>query len=218
MRKPKHRQNLIGEKRVLQKVAGVSTAAFLFVTTAQARIGETEAEITARCGDPVLVLPSTAEPGRTKCYLSGGFSIAVTYIHDRSVREIVAKADKSKITDIELHRLLEANAGGSPWNMLQFADQKDAPPDLLEWTNERYARVAFYDSRTQAFFVTTKRFIDVTNANRRSTDRAKSDRVAGSGSGARELRDFRTGSASAAALLGGGHPSQQPAASPPASK
>lgn len=164
--------------------------------TATARIGETEAEVEARYGDPIFLLPSQENAGPTKCYLSGGFSIAVTYVEGRSAREMLAKADKSEITEKEINRLLAANAAGSSWNAQQFAGQKNVPDGLLGWrTDNEKPRVALYDERTQAFFVTTQRFIDMTNAANR---RAAAKKINGGaslagGQGERVMRGFQNG-------------------------
>jgi len=144
---------------------------------AAAGIGETEAEIQAHYGQPVLLVPATVEGSVTKCYLSGGYSVAVTYIDGRSVREMFAKADKSNIGEKEIDKLLKRNAGGATWSEQQLAGEKNVPDGLLGWrTDADEPRVALYDQRTQAFFVTTQRFINQTNAaNRREA--AKSSRA-----------------------------------------
>ncbi len=181
-----------------QRRFGILLALFLFHGTAAARIGETEAEIKARYGAPILTLPAQDDAGLTKCYLSDGFSIAVTYVAGRSAREMLAKADKSEITEKEINRLLEANSGGSSWNAQQLAGQKNVPDGLLGWrTNDDKPRVALYDERTQAFFVTTQRFINQTNAaSRRQAARKKYNGGASLVGGQREqvMRNFQTGS------------------------
>ncbi len=184
------------EVALWQRWCGILLALFLFHGTAAARIGETEAEIKARYGAPILTLPAQDDAGLTKCYLSDGFSIAVTYVAGRSAREMLAKADKSEITEKEINRLLQANSGGSSWHAQQLAGQKNVPVGLLGWrTTDDKPRVALYDERTQAFFVTTQRFINRTNAaNRRSTARKLNGEASLVG-GQREqvMRNFQTG-------------------------
>ena len=147
--------------------------ALLSCSTARARIGEDEAEVRGRYGNPVFILPSTVENSLTKCYLSGGFSIAVTYMKGRSVRETFAKADRSKLTEKEIERFLKGNAGGAIWNAQELAGKKGVPAGLLSWrTDDEPPRVALYDERTEALFITTQRFISQTNAaNRREAAR-----------------------------------------------
>jgi hypothetical protein len=149
----------------------------LFSGNAAAAIGDAEAEVQGHYGQPVLLLPATVEGSVTKCYLSDGYSVAVTYIDGRSVREMFAKTDKSKLGEKEIDKLLKRNAGGATWAEQQLAGEKNVPDGLLGWrTDAEEPRVALYDQRTQAFFVTTQRFIDQTNtANRRNP--AKSSRA-----------------------------------------
>ncbi len=163
--------------------------------TAAARIGETETEVNARYGNPIFDLPSQQDTV-TKCYLSRGFSIAVTYVDGKSVREMVAKADKSKITEKEINRLLEANSGGSAWNAQQLAGQKNVPDGLIGWrTDDKKPRVALYDERTQAFFITTQKFINQTNAaGRRAAAKNLNSKSSLAGAqGERMLRSFQNG-------------------------
>jgi hypothetical protein len=176
-----------------QRLLGVILPGFLFIANAQARIGETEAEIKARYGDPVGLLPSSVQGSLTKHYLSGGFSIAVTYVNGRSARETLAKADNSKITEKEIRLLLNANAGGYSWNLQQLDSQKNAPADLLIWrTDDQQSRVAFYDSRAQAFFVTTQRFVNLTNAmNRRTAARMRNGDLVRGGHSERLTRSLK---------------------------
>ena len=183
----------------LQRFLGILVPAFLLIGTAQARIGETEAEIRARYGEPIGILPSSVQASLTKRYLSGGFSIAVTYVSGRSAREMLAKADESKITDKEIRLLLDANAGGYSWNVQQLDSQKNVPAGLLVWrTDDQRSRVAFYDSRAQAFFVTTQHFVNLTNAtNRRTTTRLKRGELLAGGHGERLMRSLRNDNAAA---------------------
>ncbi len=178
-----------------RQLSGFLFAALLFSGTATARIGETEAEVQTRYGDPIFMLPSTVEASLTKCYLSDGFSIAVTYMKGRSVREMFAKADKSKLTEKEIQRLLKGNAGGATWNAQELAGQKNVPDGLLGWrTDDEQPRVALYDARTQALFVTTQRFINQTNAAARR-EAAKTSRRAIAGREEEQLmRSFQYGS------------------------
>ena len=99
----------------------------------------------------------------TKCYSSEGFIISVTYVKGQSVREILTKGNKSKITEAEIQTALKANAGGSAWNAEQLADPQTA--GVEEWrTSNQESRVAIYDSQTRALFITTQHFIDLTKA------------------------------------------------------
>ncbi len=196
-----------------QRLFGLVAAAFLLSESAEARIGETEAEIGARYGDPIATVGSSAQASLTKCYLSGAFSIAVTFVGGRSAREMLAKADKSKITDKEIQFLLVANGGGSSWDAEPLDGQKDGPASLLAWrTVDERSRVAFYDSRMQAFFVNTQHFINLTNAtNRRALAKAQRGGLMPGEHGERLMRSVRNGNA--AGMLRGhqAQPSPSPA-------
>lgn len=139
-------------------------AAFALIASAQGGIGDTEAQIRARYGEAIGVLPAHAgDASLTKCYSSEGFIISVTYVKGHSVREILTKRNKSKITEAEIQTALKANAGGSAWNAEQLADPRTA--GVQEWrTSNQESRVAIYDSQTRALFITTQQFIDLTKA------------------------------------------------------
>ncbi len=192
------------------RLLGVLLFVLLFSHSAVARLSETEAEVQARYGYPVFILPSPVEASLTKCYLAGGYSIAVTYMKGRSVRETFAKADKSKLTEKDILSLLQGNTGGAVWIQQDLAGQKNVPNGLLGWrTIDDQPRVALYDERTQAFFVTTQRFINQTNtANRRKAAKASRGAVA-SRDEERLLRSFLNGNS----LLGAGRdlPTSSPA-------
>ena len=139
-------------------------AAFALVASAQGGIGDTEAQIRARYGETIGVLPAPAgDASLTKCYSSEGFIISVTYVKGHSVREILTKGNNSKITETEIQTALRANAGGSTWNAEQLADPRTT--GVQEWrTSNQESRVAIYDSQTRALFITTQQFIDLTKA------------------------------------------------------
>ena len=102
------------ENNMRRSLALLATASFL-MGTAQARIGDTEEQIRTRYGNPITVLPSRpSDAGLTKCYSSDGFSIAVTYLHGHSVREMFVKSDNSKITKTEIDRLINATPALHP--------------------------------------------------------------------------------------------------------
>ena len=136
---------------------------------AQGTIGESEQQIRARYGEAITVLPSTArDTGLTKCYSSHGYVIAVTYLRGRSVREVHTKADNSKISDAEIRALLNSNTGGYTWNAQQLPGSQNASEGVRQWRSiDQQSRVAIYDGQTRALFITTQRFIDLTNAKSR---------------------------------------------------
>jgi hypothetical protein len=159
-------------------------AAFLFLASADARLGETEAQIQAHYGSPLALLPTRAgEPGVSKCYSAEGFIVSVTYINGNSVREIFAKPDSSKISEGEIHAALKTNARDSAWKPEELVSSNAAIVGVQKWrTNDQSTRVAFYDSQTRALFITTQRFIDLSNASKRqSLARSSSTTLGGPG-------------------------------------
>lgn len=142
----------------------------LLLAQAEAGIGETEAQIQARHGEPITVLQSrTSGAGLTKCYAAHGYVVAVTYLNGRSGREMIAKADNSKITAAEIEKLLQTNAGVAAASAQQLTGPTIVTAGVQEWrSTDQRSRVAFYDSQSRALFITTQKFIDLTNAKRRA--------------------------------------------------
>jgi hypothetical protein len=75
------------------------------------------------------------------------------------------KADNSKISDAEIRALLNSNTGGYTWNGQQLSGSQNASGGVRQWRSiDQQSRVAIYDGHTRALFITTQRFIDLTNA------------------------------------------------------
>jgi hypothetical protein len=157
-------------RRPLRILTAIVAIAFLAVATARGRIGETEAQIQKRYGDAVTTLPSrTSGAGLTKCYAARGYLVAVTYLHGRSAREMIVKADNSKMTDAEIYRLLGTNGNDASAETQALTGPKSVTVGVTEWRSlDQRSRVAFYDSHTRALFITTQKFIDLTNAQKRA--------------------------------------------------
>lgn len=153
----------------MRRLLGILAAAALSSGTVHAGTGDTEAQIRARYGDPITVLPAhPSDTGLTKCYSSGGYLIGVTYLNGRSVREMLAKADNSKMTNAEIHKLLGANATDSSGNAQLMTGPRNVTAGVQEWRSaDQRSRVAIYDSGTHALFITTQQFINLTNAKNR---------------------------------------------------
>ena len=153
----------------MRRLSGILAAAYFLSAAAQAGIGDTEEQIRAHYGDPITVLPShRQDAGLTKCYSSGGYLIGVTYLKGRSVREMLAKADNSKMTNAEIHKLLGANATDSSGNAQLMTGPRSVTAGVQEWRSvDQRSRVAIYDSGAHALFITTQQFINLTNAKNR---------------------------------------------------
>ena len=148
----------------MRRLLGIFCAVWFLSGTARAEIGDTEVQIQTRYGAPVTILPSNPDDaGLTKCYTSAGYSIAVTFLHGRSSRETLIKADKSKISEKEVRALLKARGGAESWNLQrELSSPIDAGASVLEWHGTDH-RIALYDSHSQALFITTQKYINLTN-------------------------------------------------------
>ena len=81
---------------------------------------------------------------------------------------MIVKTDKSKIADGEIQNLLDSNATGSSAGGQQMIGPRTIVAGVQEWRSvDQSARVAFYDSQTRALFITTQKFIDLTNGAKR---------------------------------------------------
>lgn len=194
-----------------RSLALLATASFV-VGTAQARIGDTEEQIRTRYGNPVTVLSSRpSDAGLTKCYSSDGFSIAVTYLHGASVREMFVKSDNSPIKKTEIDRLINGHAGASSEEVERMVGPESVTASVQLWRSaDQRSRVAIYDSRTRGLFITTQQFIDLTNAKtRQTTPRANPPLL---GSGGSPQRNTQLFDRSTAAMLR--HAQSKPSATP----
>lgn len=176
----------------MQRSVIAFATAFAILGNAEARLGENEAQIQARYGNAIALLPSRAgEPGLTKCYSAEGFVVSVTFVNGNSVREIFAKPDSSKISDAEIHAALKTNARDSAWKPEELVSSKAAIVGVQKWrTTDQTERVAFYDSQTRALFITTQNFIDLNNATKRQSLAHTSPSTLGGPSTRRATRNY----------------------------
>ena len=178
-------------KRPGSLIAFAAAAVFSLLGSAEARLGETEAQIQQRYGNPIALLPARGgDPGLTKCYSADGFIISVTYVNGGSVREIFSKTNKAKLTDAEIQSTLKANVVSAPWKTTELVSANTPIVGIEKWrTNDRSQRVAFYDSQTRALFITTQRFIDFSNATKRQA-LARSSTTGTGGLGGHPVRNY----------------------------
>lgn len=146
-------------------------AMFAFLGNTEARLGESEADIQNRYGNPIALLPSRAgDTGLTKCYSAKGLIVSVTFVNGGSAREIFTKTDKSSMSPGEIQNMLKANVGDSPWKAEELVSSTAPIVGIEKWrTNDRSERIAFYDAQTRALFITTQRFINLSNTMKRRT-------------------------------------------------
>ncbi len=103
----------------------IIAAGLLALSSAQARIGETEAEIGQRYGK---ILRSDLEPGAMplRLYRTSGMIIGVVFLNGRSVAELVSKINKSELSETEIRLLLSVNSGSdASWEeQMPLADRR----------------------------------------------------------------------------------------------
>ena len=84
------------------------------LTTTQARIGETDGELTKRYGDSYRTIKVDGDAVLVRSYHFNGFDIDATIMNGRSQIEAYAKEDKAKISGEDILALMRANLGGTP--------------------------------------------------------------------------------------------------------
>lgn len=204
----------------MRRILGVFAAAIFLARATQGGIGESEEQIRKDYGEPITVLPKRAgEIGLTKCYLSHGFSIAVTYLEGRSVRETLIKNDNSKISETEIRKLLKKDTGAR--ESARMEGPKMVTAGVQEWRSaDQHSRVALYDSATRALFITTQKFISLTsaksqrNAKIERSDKKLRDRVNAERGASKALTQDVRGAINRSAGFGGGRGQLQPSATP----
>jgi hypothetical protein len=92
------------------QIACCITALVLCGATAFARIGETEAQIEKRYGEP------TSGSRLTKTYSYKNLVIIVTFDNGVSGIETYEKRNGTPMSAVEIGKLLEANSGGTNWH------------------------------------------------------------------------------------------------------
>lgn len=82
---------------------------------ADARVGETQAEVDKRYGPPFKRVKFQKPIEKKFAYHFSGFVIEVSFIQDRSVMEVFERDDRGFISEEEIATFLKANAGSSTW-------------------------------------------------------------------------------------------------------
>jgi|SRR2546423_6488578 len=80
-----------------------------------ARLGESRDEVEARYGSPVRTIQSAPDRVTGRLYDFNGFLITVMFLDGKSQLEEYAKKDKTKLTEDDVEKLLQANSGGRTW-------------------------------------------------------------------------------------------------------
>lgn len=119
----------------------IALSAGTMVLSAQARIGETEAQCTVRYGKPLVRNDNHGLV--TLLYDFSGFRVAVAILDGTSQAEGYSKlADGEPIAASEIQHLLEVNSAGRKWK-----SEKPTAHAPQVWKTDDSSRIAFYDVR-----------------------------------------------------------------------
>ena len=133
------------------------TLTFVFLTCcnpAWARIGETEAQITARYGQSIGDIP-TESFGPVRGFALPGFVVGVKLVNGTSAMEMISKNDQSEIKPPEIEAFLKKHGADMEWKVDKF-DQ----PNWRRWRSQDGALVAVYDEKRHFLYVNSKQFYD----------------------------------------------------------
>ena len=123
------------------------------ITTASARIGETEAQISARYGASVGDIP-TETFGKVRGFMQSGYLVGVAFVNGVSDMEMFSKTDQSEMTAGEIENFLKANGAG------EWKAEETGKPDWKRWRREDDALVALYDTTRHFLYINSKKFFD----------------------------------------------------------
>jgi len=151
-----------------RRLFAAAAAGLLAATTAQARIGETFDECTARYGRHVRI----SNDGVVHVFESGRFRIFVEF-HDGQAEEVIYRKippDKDyvgapvQLSTNEIHTLLKNNFGGAPWETTH--------PDLytIDYTCPDGAWTASYSTLSGRLTLLTKAAADRLAAEKKKAD------------------------------------------------
>lgn len=116
----------------------------------RANLGETETAIHKRYGAQTGPGYSDTNRDITESFKYKDYVVGVKLLDGTSQRETFTKKDKSPFTDKELEALLEANAGGVKWVMV------DDNKDVKIWVQESRTVFAGYYKKTPYLCIQTR--------------------------------------------------------------
>ena len=132
---------------VIPRMILLTATLLLSLAHAQARIGETEAEITARYGngkrDEGYRGASIIPVASVMRYEKDGITIQVAFAGETSVAEAYWKTNGMGLSGTELGALLIANQGRASWSSTTTLGSR------VEYTRDDQLETATYDHNTQ---------------------------------------------------------------------
>jgi hypothetical protein len=133
----------------------IAAALLLATSNAFARIGETENEIEARYGKPIVADTEDFRGHRLILFRTNGMEIGVAFRDGKSAMEIYSNQDKSHISANEIQLLLGANAAGGKWTKSEYVPM---------WNLSSEDRVALLTADGRKFSVCLKDYVEVSKA------------------------------------------------------
>ena len=127
----------------------------VFVPSASARIGETEAQIQTRYEKSVGDIP-TKTFGVMRGFISAGYIIGVALRDGVSEMEMVSKADQADMSASEIAKLLKENSPG------EWKAEQTGKPNWRRWRSEDQSLVALYDTVRHFLYINSKKFYEET--------------------------------------------------------
>lgn len=126
---------------------------FALIMTASARIGETEAQISARYGESIGDIPTQAF-GKVRGFIQPGYVVGVAFVNGVSEMEMFSKNDQSDMTPAEIDKFFKTNGVGE-WKIEQTGKLT-----WNRWRREDGALVSLYDVSRHFLYINSKKFYD----------------------------------------------------------
>jgi hypothetical protein len=120
---------------------------------AWARIGEIEAQISARYGASMGDIP-TATFGPVRGYMMPGFLVGVKLIDGTSQMEMISKNDQSAMSATEIEVFLRSHGADIQWNPDPFK------PNWKRWRTHDGSLVAVYDTARHFLYIYSRKFYE----------------------------------------------------------
>ena len=133
-----------------------AVAIFVFGVSGQAvwgRIGETEAQISARYGTSIGDIP-TATFGPVRGYMVPGSVVGVKLVDGISQMEMISKTDKSNMSATEIEVFLKSHGADTNWNVDPFK------PNWKRWRTHDGSLIAVYDTVRHFLYISSNRFYE----------------------------------------------------------
>ena len=120
-----------------------------------ARLGETEAQIAERYGQPLSINPGFSDQHLVKNYIYKGFNIVVHFLDGKSSGELFSKVI-GDMADTEIATLLAANQPNGIWRLISGNCMRGPIRWQLETNNVKW--VAYYFGNTHTLAIAVKSF------------------------------------------------------------